>query len=124
MAVRITEQFNDHNSEGLEEMMNADCVDHQQDPSIKTTGIQGAKDLLGMMFTVFPAFKQEVISMSTNGYMTFTHIRMTWTNSGPLGEMPATGKAMDVMGCDVIRFENGKASEQWGCVEEMKMMTQ
>lgn len=124
MAVKITELFNNHDLTGLEELMNTDFVDHQQDPSIKTTGIQGAKDFLGMMFTAFPDFKQEIISMSTTGDMTFMHIRMTGTNSGPWGEMPATNKVMDVMGCDVIRFANGKASEHWGYMEEVKMMTQ
>ena len=49
---------------------------------------------------------------------------MIGTNTGPWGEMPATGKVMDVMGCDVMRFENGKAAEHWGYMEEAKMMMQ
>lgn len=124
MAARIIDLFNSHNMEGLEALMNDDFVDHQQDPSITTTGMQGAKDYLNMIFTAYPDFKQEIVSMSTTGDKTFIHLRMTGTNSGPWGAMPATNKAMDVMGCDVIRFANGKASEHWGYMEEMKMMTQ
>jgi hypothetical protein len=28
------------------------------------------------------------------------------------------------MGCDILRFENGKAAEHWGYMEEGKMMQQ
>ena len=105
-------------------MMTANVVDHQMDPSIKTTGIQSIKDLLNMYHTAFPDVKQEILGMATKGDRTYFQIHMTGTNTGAWGDMPATGKVMDVMGCDVMRFENGKAAEHWGYTEEAKMMMQ
>jgi predicted ester cyclase len=46
------------------------------------------------------------------------------TNTGDMGPgMPATNKAWEATGIDVIRFENGKAVEQWTLFDVMKMMT-
>ena len=56
--------------------------------------------------------------------MVIAHYTMTGMNSGPMGEMPATNKSVNVNGVDIVRFENGKAVEHWGYWEEMKMMQQ
>ncbi len=120
----IIELFNTASTEGVENMLTDNFLDHQQDPSVKATGLQGVKEMMAMYHTAFPDFKQEILGMSTTGDRTYVHLRLTGTNSGPWGAMPATGKTMDVMGADVIRFENGKAAEHWGYMEEMKMMTQ
>lgn len=120
----VFEMINTGNTDNVGDLVTEGFVDHQQDPSITTTGMQGLKDMVNLLRTAYPDFKQEMVSMSTTGDMTFVHLRMKGTNSGPWGAMPATGKTMDVMGVDVIRFENGKAAEHWGYMEEMKMMTQ
>jgi steroid delta-isomerase-like uncharacterized protein len=120
----IIELFNTASTEGVENLLTDNFLDHQQDPSVKATGLQGVKEMMAMYHTAFPDFKQEILGMSTTGDRTYVHLRLTGTNSGPWGAMPATGKTMDVMGADVIRFENGKAAEHWGYMEEMKMMTQ
>lgn len=124
MVNTINDLFNGTSTDGLDQYMTDDFVDHQMDPSIKTTGIQSVKDLLAMYHTAFPDIKQEILGMATKGDRTYFQVHLTGTNSGPWGEMPATGKVMDVMGCDVIRFENGKAAEHWGYTEEAKMMMQ
>ena len=49
---------------------------------------------------------------------------MTGTNSGPFMGMPATNKKVDIMGIDWIKWENGKFTDHWGAMEDMKMMTQ
>jgi len=120
----IFDMMNSGNFEGVENIVAADFVDHQQDPSITTTGIQGLKDMLAMVRSAYPDYKQELLHMSSTGDRAYVHFRMTGTNTGPWGAMPATGKAMDVMGVDVLRFADGKAAEHWGYMEEMKMMTQ
>ncbi len=120
----VFEAINTGNLGNIGDHVAENFVDHQQDPSITTTGIQGLKDMVGLLRGAYPDYHQEIVSMSTTGDMTFVHFHMKGTNSGPWGAMPATGKTMDVMGVDVLRFENGKAVEHWGYMEEMKMMTQ
>ncbi len=120
----IIDVLNSGSMEGLDKVMAADIVDHQQDPTVTTTGLQGAKDMFAMVRTAYPDFKQEILGMSTSGDRTYIHFRMTGTNTGPWGDMPATGKTTDVMGVDIFRFQDGKCAEHWGYMEEMKMMTQ
>ena len=123
-ARAIFEMFNTGDLSELENLASADFVDHQKPPEITSTGLQAVRDMLAMYRTSMPDVHQEWISSATSGDLTFIHFRLTGTNTGPWGEMPATGKAMDVHGVDVIRFQDGKAVEHWGYMEEMKMMEQ
>jgi steroid delta-isomerase-like uncharacterized protein len=120
----IMEVINGGSVDALDNLLTADFVDHEQDPAVTTTGIQGAKDMFTLLRTAYPDFKQETVAMSTSGNLTFMHYRMTGTNTGPWGDMPATGKNTDIMGVDVFRFQDGKVAEHWGYMEQMKMMTQ
>lgn len=99
-------------------------VEHQMPDFITTQGLAGLKQEMAAYYTAFPDMKQEVLGMATNGDRTYVQLHITGTNSGAWGTMPATGKKMDVMGCDILRFENGKAVEHWGYMEEEKMMQQ
>lgn len=123
-ARAVFEIFNTGNLEGIENLVAADFVDHQMPPEITSTGLQALRDMLAMYHTSMPDVHQEWLSAATNGDRTYIHYHLTGTNTGPWGAMPATGKAMDVMGVDVIRFADGKAVEHWGYMEEMKMMEQ
>ena len=51
-------------------------------------------------------------------------VTMTGTNSGPMGQMPATNKQINVGGIDVLVIHDQKASERWGFFDTMKMMEQ
>ncbi|MCB0792748.1 MAG: ester cyclase [Flavobacteriales bacterium] len=121
---KIFEMFNTGNTEGIEDLVAADFVDHQQPPEITTTGIQGARDVIAYFRSVMPDLHQEMIRTATNGDISFVHYHMSGTFTGPMGEMPPNGKKMDVMGVDVVRFADGKMVEHWGYIEEMKMMQQ
>jgi predicted ester cyclase len=69
--------------------------------------------------------KMTVLSSAMEGDMLFVHFNQKGTNSGAMGpDMPATGKAIDVSGVDIIRFANGKAVEHWGYWDETTMMQQ
>ncbi|MBK8498465.1 MAG: ester cyclase [Flavobacteriales bacterium] len=89
-----------------------------------STGIQALRDILAMYRTSMPDVHQEWLHASTHGDRTYIHYRMTGTNTGAYGDMPPTGMAVDVMGVDILRFQDGKAAEHWGYMEDMKMMTQ
>ncbi|MBK7287887.1 MAG: ester cyclase [Flavobacteriales bacterium] len=118
--------INTTSSDGIEKPVTDDFVARlMMDTSIKSTGIQALKDEMAMYFTAFPDFHQDIMGMATNGDRTYVVLHITGTNKGPWGStMPATGKAIDVMGADVVRFVDGKVAEHWGYMEEMKMMGQ
>ena len=121
---KVMDAFNSGNMDGLENYVAADMIEHQQDPMIKTTGLQGLKDAISMYRAAFPDMKFTSLEMVAEGDLVINHINMKGNNTGPMGEMPASNKLMDVNGVDVVGFENGKGVEHWGYWEEMKMMTQ
>ncbi|MCB9169956.1 MAG: ester cyclase [Flavobacteriales bacterium] len=121
---KITEMFNTGNTDGIEDLVTADFLDHQMPPELATTGVQGARDVVAFYRTAMPDLHQDIVRTATNGDLTFMQVHMTGTNTGPMGAMPPTGKAMDVMGADVVRFADGKMVEHWGYMEEAKMMQQ
>jgi steroid delta-isomerase-like uncharacterized protein len=121
---QIYNAFNTGNTADLANVVQADVVEHSPDPNIPETGIEGLKKAIEMYRGSFPDLKMEVTSMTAEGDVVTTHYRMTGTNTGPMGEMPATNKALDIAGVDIIKFKEGKATEHWGYYEEMKMMEQ
>ncbi|MFZ1618850.1 MAG: ester cyclase [Flavobacteriales bacterium] len=123
-AKAIYDMVNASGTADIENLVAPDFTDHQADTSLKSTGIQLFKDEVAMFRTAFPDFHQDIMGMATNGDRTYVLLHITGTNTGAWGNMPATGKAIDVMGADVIRFANGKAAEHWGYMEEMKVMAQ
>lgn len=123
-ARAVFEIFNTANTDGIENLVAADFVDHQKPPEVTSTGIQMIKDMLAMYRTSMPDVHQEWLGSSTSGDRTYIHYRLTGTNTGPYGDMQPTGKSIDVMGVDIMRFQDGKVAEHWGYMEEMKMMEQ
>jgi hypothetical protein len=49
---------------------------------------------------------------------------MTGTNSGPMGNMPATNKKINIKGIDIVALKDGKATQRWGYFDNMAMMMQ
>ena len=53
-------------------------------------------------------------------------IRWTFkgTNNGPMGDIPATGKQVEVTGIDIFRIEDGRIAEFWTELNMMSLMEQ
>ena len=94
-------------------------------PGVTSTGMQCLKDSIAWFHTAFPDCKMTVLSSVVAGDTIYVHFNQKGTNRGPMGPgMPATGKTMDVNGVDIVRFENGKAVEHWGYMDETRMNQQ
>jgi steroid delta-isomerase-like uncharacterized protein len=121
---KVFEMFQTGNSQGIENYVSENHVDHNPPPDIKSTGVQELKDIIAMHHGAFPDSKMTILSMVAEGDMVIAHFNMKGTNTGAMGNMPATNKTIDVNGVDIVRFADGKGVEHWGYWEEAKMMTQ
>ena len=121
---KVNDAFNTGNTEGLENYVAENMIEHQQDPMIKTTGLAGLKDMIKIFRGAYPDMKYTVLGTWAEGDVVIMHFNLKGTNSGAMGEMSPTNKSIDVNGVDIVRFENGKGVEHWGYMEEGKMMTQ
>lgn len=111
---------------GIEDCISENMVEHAAPPpGITTTGLQGLKDIIAWQKAAFPDMKMTILHSSVEGDLAFVHFNQKGTNTGAMGpDMPATGKAIDINGVDIVRFENGKAMEHWGYWDETRMMQQ
>ncbi len=122
---KIYAMFSTGDATGMEDCIAQDFVEHSPPPpGITTTGMQGLKDMIPMMHTAYPDMKMTILSSAMNGDMAYVHYNQKGTNSGAMGPMPATGKAIDINGVDIIRWKDGKAVEHWGYWDETTMMQQ
>jgi predicted ester cyclase len=121
---KVSDMWSSGNTEGIENYVAANMVDHNPMPEIKSTGLQALKDMIAMNHAAFPDMKSTIYSIVAEGDLVVMHFNMKGTNTGAMGSMPATNKVMDVNGVDIVRFADGKGVEHWGYYEESKMMTQ
>lgn len=121
---KVYDAFASGNTDSLGNYVAENCVEHTPMEGTNPQGLQGLKDMIAMQRSAFPDMKCTVISMVAEGDMVATHFNMKGTNTGAMGKMPASGKAIDINGVDLVKFENGKAVEHWGYMEEGKMMKQ
>jgi steroid delta-isomerase-like uncharacterized protein len=120
----IIDIFNGGDPARVGELIAENSVDHEGLPGLDSNGPQGFLRVVGAMRGAFPDLHAETLRVIAEGDMVALHFRMTGTHQGEFAGMPATGRRIDVMGVDLIRFENGKAVEHWGYSEAQKMMEQ
>lgn len=124
---RIFAAFGSGDASCVDACVAKDFVEHAMlPPGVTSTGRQGLKDTIAWSRKAFPDMRMTVISHGVAGDTIFVHYNQKGTNRGAMGpDMPATGKAIDVNGVDIVRFdENGMAVEHWGYWDETRMMQQ
>ena len=84
----------------------------------------GLLEMVGGYVTAFPDMSFTVDDMTTEGDKLFARWTVTGTNTGPMGEMPATGKSIEIPGHLVVRFEGDMLAEEWELFDEALMMQQ
>ena len=72
----------------------------------------------------FPDMKLTVHHMIGEGDTLGVFWTATGTQSGNLGDFPASGKSVKFTGNALVRFENGKFAEEWENFDELAMMQQ
>jgi steroid delta-isomerase-like uncharacterized protein len=84
----------------------------------------GALEMVQGYVTAFPDMKFVMPDVATAGDRLFVRWTVTGTHTGPLGDMPATGRAIGISGHVVVRFEGDMVAEEWELVDEALMMQQ
>jgi len=114
--------INAHSTAAIDSFCSADFVDHNPDPGRSGKGSDDLKASFKDFFTGYPDIHVKTNFMIAEGDTVMAHVTLTGTNSGALGNMPATNKQISVDGIDVIVLKDGKANERWGFFDTQKMM--
>lgn len=74
-------------------------------------GIEGYKALVTNTSKTFSDFNATIEEVSVKGNKVWSRFSMEGINTGPLGDIPATGKKFHISGLAITRIVNGKIVE-------------
>ena len=112
IARQFYESFNDRNIEEIaNQYIHEDCVSIDGPTGIESYGPEGSIESAHMWMTAFPDGKIKILETSVSGNMVTTIFRAQGTFTGemmsPDGNIPGTGKMLDLEFEDVLEFEDG-----------------
>jgi predicted ester cyclase len=105
----------------VDDFLTADFMDHDPDPDAGA-GRKGVARKLAGFWTAFPdgRFTPEIIVAADD--LVSVRSRFTGTQTGAMGPLPASGRAVDVIFHDVYRMAEGRIREHWHVFDAAGMM--
>ena len=111
----MAEGVNAHNLDVFRAMLAPDYARHSQatteTPEIR--GVEAMQEFLKANFTAFPDWHEKIELMIAEGDKVAYITTGTGTHSGPMGDIPPTGKRIKVTNYIIQRIEAGKIAETW-----------
>lgn len=120
---KVIEALNQANPDTLDETHDPNAVWHGPGGK-EIRGITGIKEMVSGYTTAFPDLKMTVEDLVAEGDRIACHWRVVGTHDGPLGDIPATGRKIDIHGHIVSRFKRGKIVEEFESFDELGMLKQ
>lgn len=117
------EVLNGKNLGAIDELLLPDVVDHMAPPGFPT-GIEGAKQMMGMFITAFPDLHISVEDSVADGDKVVTRYTFSGTHQGDMMGIAPTGRQVTVSGIAIDRVVDGKGVEHWEVFDQMGMMQQ
>jgi len=119
----IEEVINRGNVAVIDELSSPNIVDHTAPPGVPA-GNEGFKTFITMFRTAFPDLRYTIDDQLAEDDRVVERVTARGTMKGDFQGMPASGKTATWSEIHITRFENGKAVEHWGVVDQMGMLAQ
>ena len=123
IQTRFAEAVNSGDFGAFDEVVAADCVDHDPAPG-QTPGPAGYKQFFGEMRTAFPDLHVEPVHLVATGDDVAFAYTLTGTHTGPFQGHAPTGNGINVRGLQISRFTDGRMVERWGSTDELGILKQ
>jgi len=125
VVMAVVEATNNQDYDRLAELYAPDFVRHcQATPDAATTTRDGFISMLKEYESLFPDGHIRIDLLVAEGDLVGFWGSYLGTNTGPMGDIPATGKAVDSEMGGVHRIENGQIAETWVTWDNMAMLAQ
>jgi len=125
IARRLTEEVvNKGNLAVLDEIVDANIVDHNPAIPDQAPGLEGAKQFFGMLRTAFPDWDSNIDVMIAEGDKVAVRFSGSGTHGGEFLGIPPTGKQATTTGIVIYRIAGGKIVDQWINTDVLGMMQQ
>ncbi|HEX6848102.1 MAG TPA: ester cyclase [Chitinophagaceae bacterium] len=116
--------LNSGNISVADEVFLPDCVIHINGNPQRDLSVENFKQMAAGLLVAFPDLQFTINDQFTTGEKVATRWTARGTNTGPFGEMQATGKAVEIEGHIIDHVVNGKVAKRWEIWDQMAMMQQ
>ena len=106
------------------EVFQPDCIIHINGNPERDLNLNNFKQMIAGLFVAFPDLHFTINDQFSSGHKFSTRWTARGTNTGIFGEMPATGKAIEIEGLIIDYLVNGKVAKRWEIWDQMAMMQQ
>jgi steroid delta-isomerase-like uncharacterized protein len=107
------------------DLFTADFIDHDpDDPDGRVSGIEGAKEEVGVYISTFPDMTVSVDDIFAEGDRVAVRGTLRGTHNGALAGIPPTGKSVVVPAMQTFRMVDGKIAEAWLSIDRLAMLQQ
>jgi steroid delta-isomerase-like uncharacterized protein len=124
LSQRFTALFGTDDAALADEVLAADVVFHGAVPDGDLRGLEAVKAFLAAYRAAFPDAVSTVEDQVAEGDTVATRWQARGTHSGPLGDLPPTGREFTMDGMTIERFEAGRIVEVWAARDELGLMRQ
>jgi steroid delta-isomerase-like uncharacterized protein len=107
-----------------DETFSPECVIHITGSPDPNLSLDGFKQMVSGLLAAFPDLHFTIEDQIVAGDKVSTRWSADGTNTGPFGDVPATGRRVHVDGLILDRLENGRVIERWEQWDQMAMMRQ
>ena len=120
---RYQDALNRNDLDALDDIVTADVKMPNALPGTPP-GLEGAKLAHQGSAAVFSEWHIRIEDMVADDEQVAVRITMSGVHTGPLGDIPPTGKSFKINGVYFVRITGGKIVEHWGMGDTMAMMQQ
>jgi len=116
--------LNNGNISVADEVFLPDCVIHINGNPQRDLSVENFKQMAAGLLVAFPDLHFTINDQFSSGQKVSTRWTARGTNTGPFGEMKATGKTVEIEGLIIDHVVNGKVAKRWEIWDQMAMMQQ
>ena len=133
MNSELVKKFFEHMSNGdidsAMSFLHEDHVNHDMGRGMVQTGLEENRADMENWTNTFSDMKVEVLNNVESGNTVVTEMKMSGVNTGDMempdgSKIPATGKSVEMRGCQGAEFEDGKMTKSTQYYNMMTMMAQ
>lgn len=101
-----------------------DCIVHVTGSPERDLAMPGFKQMIAGLLAAFPDLRLTIQDQVIAGDRMATRWTAEGTHTGPLGDVPPTGKRVRIDGLILDRVVGGRVAERWEQWDQMGMMRQ
>lgn len=121
---KLVDGLNSGNSSVVDEVFHPEAVIHINGNPQRDLSVQDFRQMVAGLLMAFPDLHFTINDQFTAGEKVSTRWSATGTNTGPFGEMPASGKTVEIGGFIIDYVRDGKVAQRWELWDQMAMMQQ